>query len=275
MRTAIILSTALLLAAPSESPLREIQIVANDYAFVMPAELPPGPAAFAFKNEGKVRHELNISLLREGVTVEQFMANLWADKPSGPLIEGPVGVLFAKKESHSSAKLETNLKAGRDYVVICIFRDSAGAKRHHQLGMYSRLHVSGRKNVVNRKAKIDTITGLDYAFRYNAVMKPGLHRFMFVNTGKQRHEVSFELLRSGVSLDSLLKADKAGENVDKLLDESPALLHAPGGKTALGYVTLDLKPGREYMIECAFQDSAKAPMHYELGMYGSIKVTRH
>jgi len=37
-------------------------------------------------------------------------------------------------------------------------------------------------------------------------------------------------------------------------------------------MTVDMLPGREYMIACFFKDTDKSPEHYALGMYGSIKV---
>lgn len=260
------------MTAPGRGPERQIEIVATDYAFILPQQLTPGPVVLHFNNIGRVKHELNISLLKKGVTVDQFMQELWADKPVAELREGAVGVLFAKQGAKSKAGLETNLKAGRDYVIICIFRDSAGAKRHHQLGMYSRLHITGGATPRNARSRVDTITADDYAFKYNATMRPGSHSFALVNNGRQRHEVAFGLLKAGVTVDSVYKTDKAGGNSGKLFEGDLGLLHTPGRTTALGRLKLDLLAGREYMIECSFQDSATAPVHSDLGMFGSIKV---
>lgn len=261
--------------ASQPAPIREVEIVGNDFAFVAPAELPPGPVVFRFRNSGKVRHEFNMALLKKGVSVDEFMSVLWSpDKSVVPLLEGPVGVLFAKRGIESSAGLVTNLQPGRDYVIICIFRDSANAKRHHQMGMYTRIHVTDGRTATPLPLPTDTIDGLDYAFRYKVSLRPGSHTFMFANKGLQRHEVAFSLLKPGITVDSLVKADKAGVNVNSLLEESPGLLHAQAGTSSLGFITLNLLPGREYLIECEFQDSAKAPPHYELGMFGSIKVTK-
>lgn len=259
--------------APKPAAIREVEIIGNDYAFVAPAELAPGPVVFRFRNNGKVRHEFNIGLLKKGVSVDEFMSVLWSpDKSVTPLLEGPVGVLFAKRGKQSSAGLATNLQPSRDYVIICIFRDSANAQRHHQMGMYTRIHVTDGSAIQPAPSATDTIIGLDYAFKYKAALRPGNHTFMFANKGLQRHEVTFSLIKAGITVDSLLKADKAGVNVNSLLEESPGLLHAQAGTNPLGLLSLNLLAGREYLIECEFQDSAKAPPHYELGMYGSIKV---
>ncbi len=272
---ALVLLTLPALPVPEKakaSKVRSVEIVGRDYAFQAPRELPPGPTSFHFSNRGNVRHEFNLALLKESVTLDQYLKVLWDGKPVSPLLEGPVGVLFAGKGKESAADLVTNLKAGRDYVIICIFKDKPDAKRHHQLGMFSLIHISGRRNIPDGSQKIDTIIGSDYAFRYPASLKPGLHTFAFVNTGKQRHELAFALLKPGASVADVNEADKAGKSVKDLIEFSPGLLHSPAGKTPLGLLRLNLLPGREYMIECGFQDSDKSPPHYELGMFGSIKV---
>ncbi len=274
---ALVLLTLPALPVPTKakpSKLRNVEVVARDYTFEVPKELPPGPAAFHFSNRGNVRHEFNLALLKEGVTLDQYLKVLWEGKPVSALLEGPVGVLFAGKGKESAADLVTNLKAGRDYVIICIFKDKPDAKRHHQLGMFSLIHISGRRNIPDGSQKIDTIVGTDYAFMYPAALKPGIHTFAFVNKGKQRHELAFALLKPGVSVADVVDADKAGKSVKDLIEFSPGLLHSPAGETPLGLFRMNLLPGREYMIECGFQDSDKSPPHYELGMFGSIKVAR-
>jgi len=268
----VLLSAAVV--APEKPGVRQVEIIGDDYAFIGPRELAPGPAVFRFTNRGKVRHEFNISLLKAGVTPEQFMAALWEGKPVSPMRDGSVGVLFAKAGRRTGAGLETDLKPGRDYMIICIFRDSAGAKRHHELGMYSVIHVAGGASPRPVTQRVDTIIGTDYAFQYDRVLRPGPHTFEFVNRGKQRHEVTFALLRRGVTVQQVMDADKAGKKVGPLLEERPGLLHSLGGEPALGRLKLDLAAGREYMIECSFKDTDSAPPHYEMGMYGSIKVSR-
>jgi hypothetical protein len=73
-------------------------------------------------------------------------------------------------------------------------------------------------------------------------------------------------------MQKVLDVIKADGDVDALIDEGLGVLHSPGGTNAAGLLEVNLLPGREYMIVCEFADSAKAPPHVALGMFGSIRV---
>ena len=137
----------------------------------------------------------------------------------------------------------------------------------------SAIHVLAGTPVSSPPLRVDTIVGMDYAFRYSSAMSPGLHHLAFVNAGKQRHEVAVTLLRKGVTPQKVYEVDKAGGDVEALFEQNLGLLHSPAGSSPVGLLRVDLLPGRTYMIECGFSDTPKAKPHYELGMFGSIRVT--
>jgi len=251
---------------------REVEVIGTEYAFTVQPELPAGRTAFRFRNRGKVPHEFNIVLLKPGVTITQFIDSAKADKPQMVMVEGPVGVLFADPGKTSAVTLSTDLLPGRDYAVQCIFRDSAAAPKHLAMGMYSVIHVRAAKPTPRVSTKRDTVVGVDYAYKYNRVVSPGHHSFVFRNEGKVRHEMSLLLLKKGATLDSVLAIDKSGGDIFSVVEGGDGLLHARAGETALGALEIDMLPGREYVIFCEFQDDRKSPPHYKLGMYGSIKV---
>jgi hypothetical protein len=254
----------------------EVEVVGMDYAFNIPRELPAGRTTFRFRNAGKVPHELNIALLRAGATVQQFMAAANASKPLSSMIDAPVGVLFAKPGQRSPSALSTELLTGRTYVVICIFRDSTKAPKHHALGMYSAIHVGPRTSGPPARSgaapRTDTIVAADYAFRYPRTLSPGRHRLAFVNAGKQRHEVNINLFRTGATLAQMAAIDKKGGDVEPLFEQALGVLHSPAGTNPAGVLEVDLLPGRDYLIECGFSDSDTSPPHYTLGMQGVIHV---
>ena len=260
------------MALPLGAPAPETKVVGFEYSFSVPAELPPGPRAFRFENRGKMPHELNISLLRPGVTIQQFIAAANDAKPLAPYIEVPVGVLFAVPGKSSPSSLWTDLRAGRTYAIICVFTDSAGKPRHHKLGMYSAIHVAGKAPAGVERLRVDTVVALDYAFRYSATLGAGVHHFALVNAGKQRHEVAFALLKKGVTLRKIVEIDKVDGDIEPYLESNFGLLHAPAGVSPAGMLNIGLLPGREYLLECGFSDTEKSPPHYKLGMYGSIIV---
>ena len=266
--------------SPSEKPApvadkpaeNIVRVVGSDYAFTMPETAPAGLTTFRFANNGKVRHELNISRLKPDVPMDSLLATIRADKPVTGLIEGPVGVLFGEPNDSSSAGLTIDLKPGERYAVICIFADSAGAKQHFEMGMYKLLTVTGVAGQ-SRPVVADTIVATDYAFQYSRTMAPGRHTFVMRNDGKQRHQLGLELLKKGVTVDSILKVGKAGGDVFALMDGAYGLLHARAGTQHIGGLTVDLLPDREYLITCFFRDTPTSPEHVYLGMYGSIRTT--
>src|SRR3954470_15456067 len=74
-------AVALAMIASLAAPPREITIRGLDYAFVVPGAIAPGRALLRFDNRGKVFHELNIQLLRPGVSAREFMDSVRAGKP--------------------------------------------------------------------------------------------------------------------------------------------------------------------------------------------------
>lgn len=252
----------------------EVEIVGTDYAFKVPRELPAGATTFRFHNAGKKRHEFNIFMLKPGVNVSQVIELQKAGKSTQALVEGPVGVLFAEPGSRSPSNVSTDLIAGRVYGVICIFRDTTTAPRHYEMGMYSSIKVLPSKKARTAPLRADTIVGVDYAYRYSSELSPGRHTFVFRNEGKVRHEVSVTLLKPGVTLAKIVEIDKAGGDIDPLIDQGMGLLWARAGEIPFGRLEVNLLPGREYMIDCGFSDDDKSPPHYTLGMYGSIHVAQ-
>lgn len=210
------LAYALVIASAPASAPRAVEIVGMDYAFRVPERVVAGNVSFRFVNRGKKPHELNIALLKRGVTQAQFMAELNAGKPVRALIDVPVGVLFAEPGGRSDGGLVADLLPGRDYVVICIFKDDDKSPKHHQLGMFSLI-----RPVVGGAAApplaVETITGHDYAFTVPP-MAAGRRLLRFVNAGKQRHEFSLARLKPGVTLAKMREVDARGGDVMALFD---------------------------------------------------------
>jgi hypothetical protein len=261
-------------SAGSNADQRDVDVVAFDYAFQVPKEAAPGTTTFRFQNKGKKRHELNIFLMKPGVTVTQVLELQKAGKSTQALVEGPVGVLFAEAGKSSPSRISTDLRPGREYGVICIFRDTAAAPRHFEMGMYSTIRVKAGKSIPSKAAApVDTIVGFDYAFRYPRTVAAGKHTFVFRNDGKHRHEFSVTLLKLGKTLANVVEVDKVDGDIEPLIDTSMGLIWARAGEMTLGRLEMNLLPGREYLIDCGFTDDDKSQPHYKLGMYGSIKVS--
>ncbi|MEO7999960.1 MAG: hypothetical protein ABI852_21085, partial [Gemmatimonadaceae bacterium] len=177
----------------------EVEVIGLDYAFNMPDTVDAGRTAFKFTNKGKVDHEYNVVLLKEGVTLAQYIDAVNKKQPVTPLRDGPLGVLFAKPGMTSASVLAADLLPGRTYAVQCIFTDSVNAPTHRELGMFKSFTIRNNTAPSIAAVAIDTIVGTDYAYtQYPKTLTPGWHHFAFVNAGKQRHEISIAMLKAGV-----------------------------------------------------------------------------
>jgi hypothetical protein len=115
-----------------------------------------------------------------------------------------------------------------------------------------------------------SVTGLDYAFQAPDTLRGGPTAFAFENHGKRRHEVIIYRLRTGVSVDSVVHADRAAR---RALTELVGILVAEPGEKPLGRILVDLSPGRTYLLVCSLQDAPDKPPHVTLGMLHPLKVS--
>lgn len=249
-----------------------VGITGFDYAFQMPDSLPPGNTSFRFANKGKVDHEFNIVLLKSSATLKQFIDTANADQSTRNLIDGSVGVLFAKPGRTGSSTLSVDLLPGRTYAIQCINKDKDDAPSHRQLGMFKSLTVTNADHVASKAVTTDTIIGTDYAFKIPQTFTPGLHHLAFYNSGKQHHEINIALLKPGVTVQKVIEIASDGGQVDSLIDDALGVLHSFSDSAPLGTLDINFLPGREYIVVCTFMDTPKSPPHFALGMFGSIQV---
>ncbi|MEP6778968.1 MAG: hypothetical protein ABJC26_03705 [Gemmatimonadaceae bacterium] len=258
--------------APTPDKANVVEITGFDYAFQMPDSLPPGRISFRFANKGKVDHEFNIVLLKTTATLKQFIDTANADQSTRNLIDGSVGVLFAKPGMTGSSTLSVDLLPGRTYAIQCINKDKDDAPTHRQLGMFKSLTVTSADRVASKSITTDTIFGTDYAFKIPPTFTPGLHHLGFFNSGKQHHEINVALLKPDVTVQKVIEIASAGGEVDSLIDGALGVLHSFSDSAPLGTLDIHFLPGREYIVVCTFMDTPNSPPHFALGMFGSIKV---
>lgn len=138
------IALALFVAGCSESRAeapREVAVVGSDYAFSMPDTLPSGPTRLAFRNDGRVDHELLFAALKPGVTLADALAANAAGGDTDEFLEAGASVLYAGPGQHSTAELLVDLKPGRKYAVVCLMRDTEEAAPHAAMGMVKEVTV--------------------------------------------------------------------------------------------------------------------------------------
>jgi hypothetical protein len=133
-------ATALLFVAVSGAAAQSfasVEVTGMDYAFRAPATLPPGLTAFAFKNEGKVPHEVIILRMKPGVILDSVLK---ADNIARRTMTQFVGIIIAAPGEVTLGRVLVDLTSGT-YVLLCNFRDAPDKPRHLNLGMVSVLQV--------------------------------------------------------------------------------------------------------------------------------------
>lgn len=122
-------------------PVSESTVVAVEYEFEISGSFEPGPAEITLENEGEEQHELALSLLDEGRTiqdVEDVIAEGVPDEPP-PWITTVDGT-FAEP-GQASEPLEVTLEPGT-YLLACFVTNRDGVP-HAALGMLSTIEVEG------------------------------------------------------------------------------------------------------------------------------------
>ena len=113
------------------------------------------------------------------------------------------------------------------------------------------------------------VIGLDYAFQVPATLAPGPTTFGFENRGKVPHEAIIVRVKLGVTVDSVLHADRLAQ---RALTEVVGILIAEPGGRALGHLLVDLTDRRTYLLLCGFRDAPDQPQHLTMGMVAPIQV---
>jgi hypothetical protein len=104
--------------------------------------LTAGRHTLTFVNVGKQVHEVNIALLRRGVTLDSAfkIANVGGDLRGS--VDAWVGVLFAAPGAPGPGKLEVSLLPGREYMIKCDLTDTDNALPHVTLGMFGSIRTT-------------------------------------------------------------------------------------------------------------------------------------
>jgi hypothetical protein len=127
-------------------PIRTDSIRATDYAFTTGPTITAGAHTLTFVNAGKQKHELNIALLKRGVSTATALELTKSDGDFRPVVDEWIGVLFAEPGESSVGSLRVTLLPGREYLIKCDLTDNPGAPGHVHLGMFGVIRaVKGTK----------------------------------------------------------------------------------------------------------------------------------
>ena len=242
-----------------------VTVVANDYKFDAPAEIPAGLTKFVLKGAGQQIHHATIARLDDGKTVADLQA---AFKTPGP---PPSWVTFVGgpnvPDPGEEANATVDLTPG-NYALIC-FVDTPDKVPHFAKGMVHGFTVTGATtNAMAPTADVDLVLQ-DYVFNFDKPLTPGRHTIKVTNPAAQDHEIQLIQLDSGKTLADMQQwmAKMSG----------PAPGRAVGGIASMkpgatNYFEVDLTPG-EYVAICFVPDKNDGKPHFMHGMARQFTVS--
>jgi hypothetical protein len=273
----------------------EITVIAQDYAFEMPAELGGGLTQVTLRNDGHDDHHAIFIHLNEQVSEDELAAalaqpDIFQVLHLGDVLGGPNGAAMGG----GTATVIMDLVPG-PYVVVCVIPDAEGVP-HYMLGMHALLTVSESDSALAPPASSQTVELVDFGFDHLPAEVPaGPQVWEVTNVGQEPHEFGLLMLAPGVTFDAVASmlgeapaegsASPEGDSMETHdMAASPAAGMAASPEAAMGppftfmpstapknpgmtnWLVLDLMPG-EYVAICFVPSPANgfAP-HFALGM---------
>lgn len=242
-----------------------VTVVANDYTFEAPANIPAGLTKFVLKGAGQQIHHATIARLDDGRTVADLQA---AFKTPGP---PPSWVTFVGgpnvPDPGAEANATVDLSPG-NYALIC-FVDTPDKVPHFAKGMVHGFTVTGAStNAMAPMADVNLVLE-DYVFRFDESLTAGHHTIKVTNPAAQDHEIQLIQLAPGKTASDMQRW------IAKMSGPPPG--RAVGGIASMkpgttNYFEVELTPG-EYLAICFVPDKQDGKPHFEHGMMTQFTVT--
>ena len=269
-------SCALLVAAPpafAQQPnVPVVRVVAREYAFTAPAQVPPGLVRIRLVNRGRVPHYARLVRLDSAKTMADVVA--WrraGGRPPGWFV--PVGGP-APVAPGDSAEAAAVVQAGR-HVVLCTYPTHGGKSVHLDSGMVRALVVADSTDstaapngrVADLESQTEIVLG-EYGFSPLPALRSGRHQFRVTNAGLFAHQVLLIRLPENVSDRAEMEWFREGFQSARPGSPSGGLLELPPRE--VGWFAVTLRRGR-YLLLCGFADGTIR--HFDKGMARMIEVS--
>lgn len=208
----------------------------------------PGLVAITFRNAGDDTHEMAVSMMKPGVTLDQLKTALKApngEQKAGALLsnpdaEYPVPTALGPGDSETDV---AKLAAGH-YVVVCFFPGPDGMP-HVAMGMIGEFTVAGPPSTAAAPDASGTVTMTDHGINLPAGFGTG-GTYRVTNAGTKPHDFSLAKL-AGKPLPALFQCVEESFGKGTPIDKCPGTL--AGGVNTLqpgesAYLTITLKAGQ-------------------------------
>ncbi|HET7230229.1 MAG TPA: hypothetical protein VFJ16_09515 [Longimicrobium sp.] len=254
-------------ANPAEP--RVVTVIARDFAFEAPSQVPAGLVTFELQNRGNALHHVSLVRLDDGKTLADVYAALrggasgpppaWMHDMGGPNAPDP---------GHNSNA--TMFLAPGTYALLC-WVDIPDHVPHVMKGMAKQITVTPAAVPAAAATPAGDITMRlnDYSFRLSRAITAGEHTIRVENGAAQSHEVELIKLAPGKTTQDLMNwfQTMAG----------PPPASAIGGISGLGRGQVQafshtFTPGT-YVLICFLPDAGDGKPHFMHGMIQTITVS--
>jgi hypothetical protein len=244
----------------------QMTVVATDYKFDAPDEVPAGMMTVHLVDNGTELHHVAFVKLNDGKTVADVEQAL---KTAGPMPSWAVdhGGVNPPHPGGGMATTTQLLEPG-NYVLMC-FVPSPDGTPHFAKGMVKPLTVVPSTSASAPEPTADIVMTLNsYSFTTSKPITAGRHTIKIENAADQSHEVVFARLAPGKKAADLpawaMKPN--GPPPGETIGGVPAI---PKGTTA--FVTADFTPG-DYALICFLPDAKDGKPHFTHGMVQQVHV---
>jgi hypothetical protein len=248
----------------------QMTIIASDYKFDAPDEVPSGMMTVHLVDNGAELHHVAFVELKAGKTMADVQQAMKAMKPDGVPPEWMVdhGGVNASHPGGGMSSATQNLDAG-NYALIC-FIPSPDGTPHFAKGMVRPLTVAASTDAAAPEPTADIVMSLkDYSFTLSKPLTAGKHTIRIESSGSQSHEVQLVRLAPG-----------------KKAEDVPAWVMKPNGpppgepiggvpamaKGSAAYITADFTPG-DYALICFLTDVKDGKPHFAHGMIQQVHIS--
>jgi len=252
-------------ATASQAPATpHVTVVARDYSYEMPEEIPAGVVTLTLQNEGPEPHHAQPARLKDGVTLEQFTTTLQQGPEAAlPLLSFPGGPGVVAPGGNQEVTLDL---APGEYVMLC-FVESPDHAPHLAKGMIQPFRVVGPGSDAEPPRADSEVTLRDFGFTMPAACPAG-SVLKVTNAGPQLHEMNVVKPAEGTTVADIFAFLHHPEGPPPFTPMGGMQGLDPG---ASGWLTLDLAPGT-YVAICLVPDPASGVPHVHLGMIQQFTV---
>jgi hypothetical protein len=247
--------------------LPTLNIVAKDFGYDVPAEVPSGPTRLLLTNSGRELHHAQLVRLAEGKTLKD-LATLPAGGPP-PSWMVPVGGPGAVEPGQSSAVVQPLVPG--IYAIFCFIPSPSDHTEHLAKGMVAGFTVVPARRMASMPKADVTVRMVDFGYAPSAPLVAGKRIIQVVNDGPQLHELVLFRLAPGKTL-----SDFAQWNPETATEPPPGnfiggtVALAPGGESL---VETTVEPG-QYVLVCYIPDAKDGKPHMAHGMMMPLTVSK-